>query len=224
MKDVFENNLELGNGIYTIREIAHILPYQKVHLWVNKYWDGELGCVHEKNYSWTVGTSKAVGFHTLVEFYVMVQFAEAGVKSRQLLNAHKELSTSFKTPFPFAQKAVLEGIKTDGKTIYLSLDGNTITLDGTRQLNLNFIKVFFKKLEFDDELLVSRFWPLGKNHKIVCDPHHRFGQPIVDGTNIQAEAIFRMYLAKEPMRFIADLYEIDKAFVKDAILFYQRVA
>jgi uncharacterized protein (DUF433 family) len=172
----------------------------------------------------TVEKTKDVGFHTLVEFYVMVQFAEAGVNTRQVLNAHKELSKAYKTPFPFAQKQVLENIHTDGKRIFLSTKEGTITLDGTKQFNLAFIKIFFKKLEFDGDLLASRFWPLGKEHKIVCDPHHRFGQPVVEGTNIQAEAIYRMYMAKEPVSFIADLYEISIAKVKDAVKLYKAAA
>ncbi len=222
----FENKLQLGNGIYTTVEIAHILqlPYSKVRSWITKYWDGELGQAYEGNYSWTIDKTKAVGFHTLVEFYVMVQFAEAGVSTRQVLNAHKELSKKFKTSFPFAQKAVLESIHHDGKKIYLSTNGDTVTLDGTKQFNLSFIKMFFKKLEFDGESLASRYWPLGKTHKIVCDPHHRFGQPTVEGTNIQAEAIYKMFLAKEPISFIADLYEISEVNVKDAVKFFKSAA
>lgn len=222
----FENKLKLGNGIYTTVEIANILriPYNKVHLWINKYWDGELGKAYEGNYSWSVDKTKAVGFHTLVEFYVMVQFAEAGVNTRQVLNAHKELSKSFKTPFPFAQKVVLESIHHDGKKIYLSTNGDTLTLDGTKQFNLAFIKLFFKKLEFDSDLLASKYWPLGKEHKIVCDPRHKFGQPVIDGTNIQAEAIYKMYVAKEPVSFIADLYEISEDKVRDAVKLYKTAA
>jgi len=226
MKIKFENKLQLGNGIYTTMEIANILriPYQKVHLWINKYWDGELGKAYEGNYSWSIDKTKAVGFHTLVEFYIMVQFAEVGVSTRQVLNAHKELSKTFNTPFPFAQKNVIENIHTDGKKIFLSTNDGTITLDGSKQFNLAFIKLFYKKLEFDNDLLASRYWPLGKGHKIVCDPHHKFGQPIVEGTNIQAEAIYRMYVAKEPMSFIADLYEISEDKVKDAVKFYKEAA
>lgn len=226
MPNTFENKLQLGNGIYTVQEISHILrlPYQKVNLWITKYWDGELGKAYEHNYSWKVNNTKAVGFHTLVEFYVMVQFAEAGVKIRQVLNAHKDLAASFQTLFPFAKKTVLENITTDGKKIFLCLEGITITLDGTRQLNLNFIKLFFKKLDFDNELLAARFWPLGKEKEIVCDPHHRFGQAVFDGTNIQAEAIYRMFLAKEPVDFIADLYEISSNKVKYALEFYSPAA
>ena len=222
----FENKLQLGNGIYTTVEIANILriSYQKVHLWINKYWDGELGKAYEGNYSWSVDKTKAVGFHTLVEFYVMVQFAEAGVNTRHVLNAHKELSKAYNTPFPFAQKVVLESIHHDGKKIYLSTNGDTLTLDGTKQFNLAFIKLFFKKLEFDEDLLASKYWPLGKEYKIVCDPHHKFGQPVIDGTNIQAEAIYKMYEAKEPIPFIADIYEISEDKVRDAVKFFKKAA
>lgn len=224
---MFENKLKLGNGIYTVQEIAHIfrLPYQKVHLWITKYWDGELGKVYEQNYSWQVNNTRAVGFHTLVEFYVMLQLSEAGVKTRQVLNAHKELSNSFKTNFPFAKKEVLENMSTDGTKIYLKLNGDTITLDGSKLLNLDFIKLFFKKLDFDnDDMIASRFWPLGKKINIVCDPHRKFGQPIISGTNIQSEAIYRMFLANEPIDFIASLYETSKKNIQDAITFHKNAA
>jgi uncharacterized protein (DUF433 family) len=222
----FENKLQLGNGIFTTVEIANILglSYHKVHTWITKYWDGELGQAYEGNYSWSVDKSKAVGFHTLVEFYIMLQFAEAGVGTRQVLQAHKELAKKFDTPFPFAQKVVLEGIHHDGKKIYLSRDGDTVTLDGTKQLNLEFIRLFLKKLEFDGDSLAARYWPLGKDHSIVCDPHHRFGQPVIKGTNIQAEAIHRMVLANEPISFIAELYDISENDVRDAVQLFSSAA
>ncbi|TDG35367.1 DUF433 domain-containing protein [Pedobacter changchengzhani] len=222
----FENKLKLGNGIYTVKEISQILrvPYHKINLWITKYWDGELGKAYEQNYSWKVADTKAVGFHTLVEFYVMMQFAEAGVKIREVLNAHKELASINKSNFPFATKAILENIKTDGKKIFLSANGDTITLDGTKQLNLDFINLFFRKLDFDEEKVASRFWPLGKEKEIVCDPHHKFGQAVIGGTNIQAEAIYMMYLAKEPIDFIAELYELSKSEVQHAIEFYKTAA
>jgi len=223
---MFENKLQLGNGIFTTQEIAQILrlPYHKVRKWITQYWDGELGDFYEKNYSWSINNSKAVGFHTLIEFYVMMQFAEAGVKTREVLNAHKELSLFYNTNFPFAQKEVLDNIHTDKSKIYLNQNGDTISLDGSKQFNLDIIKVFFQNLDFDNDMLASRFWPLGKNHKIVCDPHHKFGQPVISGTNIQSEVIYKMYLANEPIAFIASVYEITSKDVKDAIEFHKKAA
>jgi uncharacterized protein (DUF433 family) len=223
---MFENQLQLGNGIFTTQEIAQILrvPYYKVRKWITQYWDGELGDFYEKNYSWSVNNSKAVGFHTLIEFYVMMQFAEAGVKTREVLNAHKELSLFYNTNFPFAQKEVLDNIHTDKSKIFLNRNGDTISLDGSKQFNLDIIKVFFQNLDFDNDMLASRFWPLGKKHKIVCDPHHKFGQPVISGTNIQSEVIYKMYLANEPIAFIASVYEITSKDVKDAIEFHKKAA
>lgn len=223
---MFENHLQLGNGIFTTQEIAQILrvPYYKVNRWITKYWDGELGKVYEQKYSWSVGNNRAVGFHTLIEFYVMMQFTEAGVPTKAVLKAHKEMGEHLKTNFPFAKKEVLDNISTDGLRVFFKIDGVHITLDGSKQFNLDVIKMFFKNLDFDNEMLASRFWPLGKEHGIVCDPHRKFGQPVLDGTSIQSEAIYRMFLAEEPISFIASIYEISEAAVKDAILFHQNAA
>jgi uncharacterized protein (DUF433 family) len=215
----FENKLSLGNGIYTIREIARILrlPYAKVHRWLNTYWEGELGKFFEGNYSWKVENSQAVGFHTLIEFYILVQFAEAGVKTREVLKAHVELSKELQTPFPFAQRNVLEKIRTDGKKIFLTSNGITCTLDGTKQLNLSFIRLFLKNLEFDSDLVASRFWPLGKDKGILVDPRRKFGHPVVNKSNIYPETIYNLYKAGEPEKFIAFTYEISEEDVRHAI-------
>jgi uncharacterized protein (DUF433 family) len=106
----------------------------------------------------------------------------------------------------------------------LNVGGSSITLDGSRQFNLDFVKLFFKKIEFDKELLAARLWPMGKSKTIVCDPRHKFGQPVIDGTNIQTEAVYKMYLAKEPVSFIAELYELSEQKVKDAISYHNNAA
>jgi uncharacterized protein (DUF433 family) len=65
---------------------------------------------------------------------------------------------------------------------------------------------------------------LGKKRAVVCDPHHKFGQPVIDGTNIQTEAVYKMFLAKEKPSFIANIYEISEKKVRDAIAFHEQAA
>ena len=216
---IFENKPEIGLGIYTPSEIAKILrlPYYKVSRWIDKYWDGELGVEFEKRYSWKTGNSKAVSFHTLVEFYVMMQFAEVGVKTRRVLEAHKELSQVYDTCFPFALKEVLMGMKTDGSKIYFTSNGNTVTLDGSKQLNLEFIRVFFQKLEFDVQHLASRFWPMGKENSILVDPQRKFGHPVLNESNIFPETLFTHYKAGDPIEYISYIYKLTDKEVQDAI-------
>lgn len=218
---IFENKPQLGLGIYTPAEIAQILrlPYYKVNRWIDKYWDGELGQEFEKSYSWKTDKSKAVSFHTLVEFYVMMQLADAGVKTRKVLEAHIELSQFYNTSFPFALREVLDGVNTDGKRIFLSLDDYTITLDGTKQFNLGFIKVFFKKLEFDSNNLASRLWPLGKEKSVLIDPERKFGHPVLEMKNIFPETIYGHFKAGDPIEYISYVYKVTEKEVRDAIEF-----
>lgn len=215
----FENQVELGIGIYTTSELSKILriPYYKINRWIKKYWDGELGKEYAQKYSWEKGNSKAVGFHTLIEFYIFMNLAEAGVKTHEALRAHKQLSRLFDTPFPFAHSEVVANMKTDGKKLFFKFKDGIIALDGTSQFNLNFIDLFFKKLEFDVENLATRFWPLGKEKNIMVDPKRQFGHPVIQESNIYPETIYNLYKGKESIEYIAYLYKLNIDQVKDAI-------
>lgn len=225
MSHALQNTLSLGNGVYTVPDIVRILgvPYRKVNVWLNEYWDGKLGKAYQEKYSWRIDHTRAVSFHTLVEFYLMMQLGEAGVATTKVLAAHEELAAKFETAYPFAIQEVLENIGTDGKHIYLKTGDGTIELNGKKQFHLDYIQTFLLKLDFDKQL-ASRLWPLGKDKSIVCDPHHKFGQPVIHGTNIQTEVIYRMYLAKEPATFIASLYDLPLKKVREAISYHRNAA
>lgn len=222
----FENKLELGLGAYSISEVARILglSYNKVFRWLKKYWDGELGLEYKSQYSWISGDSQLMSFHTLVEFYVMMTFSDSGVKTREVLNAHKELSRLYNSPFPFAHRAVSRNMHTDGRKIFLATNKGIITLDGTNQLNLQLLKLFFKKMEFDSEDLASRFWPLGKDKNIVVDPDHKLGHPVINGTNIFPQVIYNHHLADESPEYISFLYDISINSVLDSIEYCKKAA
>lgn len=220
----FENIPKIGNGSFTAVEIADILnvEYQKVHRWMNIYWDGKIGKEYGYKYSWVTDGKRAVSFHTFVEFYIMMQLSEAGVKPKNVLDAHKELSHMFKTPFPFAKRIVLENIHTDKKNIFFSIEGSNITLDGSRQFNLNLVKQFFVKLDFNSDDLASKYYPLGKDKSILIDPQRKFGQPVFKSHNTFPEILFSHYKAGDSTDYIAAIYELDKADVIDAITYKTR--
>lgn len=216
----FENKAEIGTGIYTLPDLARILnlDYHKVQRLLNEYWDKRFAEEFSEKYSWTVGKSKAVSFHTLIEFYIFYQLKESGVSTQGILKAHKELSQIFKTPFPFAKSEILDGINCFGKKIVFEINNDEIIdLDSTKQLNLKFIKNFMHKLEFDNNSLAMRLYPLGKKNAVIVDPKHQFGQPTIQGTNLFPETIYNLYKKKETKKFIASSYDISVKEVNDAI-------
>lgn len=223
----FENHPEIGNGIYTLPDLARILnlDYHKVQRLLNEYWDKRFASHFSEKYSWTVSNNKAVSFHTLVEFYIFYQLKEAGVSTQGILKAHKELSEIFNTPFPFAKSQILKGMNCFGKRIVFELSKeNIIDLDSTKQLNLKFIKNFLYKLDFDKNDLAQRLYPMGKKNYVIVDPKHQFGQPTIKGTNLFPETIYGLYQNKETKKFIALSYDISLKQVTDAIEYCKKAA
>ena len=205
-----QSKLELGEGIYTVADISEILqlPTSKVRRWLRAYWN---------QYSWTIDRSVAVNFQALVEFYVLYHLGEAGIKTQEVMKAKTALSKWFNTPFPFAQKKIVENIRSDQYRIYLEFEGHIVSLDGTKQLNLEFIRQFFLKLDFDNQAIALRFWPRGKEKNIVVDPQRQFGHPIIDKTNIYPETIYGLYQGGETIPFICSAYDLAEKDVQDAI-------
>ena len=81
----FENKVEIGNGIYTLPDLAKILDldYYKIRRLLNEYWDKRFAKDFRSKYSWLVGNSRAVSFHTLIEFYIFYQFKDLGVSTQK---------------------------------------------------------------------------------------------------------------------------------------------
>lgn len=223
----FENKAELGIGVYTLPDLASILnlKYYKVQRLLNEYWDKRLANNLNSNYSWTVENNKAVSFHTLVEFYIYFQLKESGVSTQRILKAHKELSKTYETPFPFAKSEILDAINCFGKKIVFQLNHeDIIDLDSTKQLNLKFIKNFMKKLDFDKNNLAERLYPLGKRNAVIVDPKHQFGQPTIKGTNIFPDTIYNLYKSKESKKFIAASFDLSLKQINDAIEYCKNAA
>ncbi len=218
-------NSKLGEGIFSIPDIAFLLrlPKGKVRRWLNDFWDNRLAEKLNQKYSWGNGREKANNFYTLIEFYVFYQLRESGVGVKPIFAAHDEMARQLKTNYPFASAELL----TDGKSILYSLkDGTTVKADKTHQITFKeIIKDFCKKIEFSESKLAERYYPLGKQHHIIVDPNHQFGQPTIEDTNLLAETIYRMHTAGESNDFLARLYDIPVKNVEAAIsLFYNRVA
>lgn len=216
------NDIKLGQGIYSIPDLAFILrlPQHKVRRWLNDYWDARLGEKYKRQYSWGTGKEKATNFYTLVEFYVFYQLREASVGTKAILCAHEEMACDLKTPYPFASAKVL----TDGKSILYSLDdGTTVNADKSRQIAFReIIEKFCTKIEWDNAKMAERYYPLGKEHRIVVDPHHQFGQPVIEKTNLLAQTIYGLYQAGESKPFLSRLYAISAKEVDDAIALFNR--
>lgn len=215
---------QIGSGIYTIPDISKILgyPQSKVRRYVKDYWDNRLGKkLFNETYSWRNEKIKAVNFYVLIELYTCFLLREKGASIQSIMKARESMAKDLKTPYPFASHKVLLA----GSKILYELNDLIISADGSNQINLaEIIKEFAKNLDFDKNNLAIKFWPKGKKNSIVVDPHHQFGQPVISGTNVNAQGIFSMYESSEPIDAIGILYDLTEKQVWDAINFYKSYA
>ena len=222
----FDKNdiFDIGTGIYTIPDIASILrlPTAKVRRWMKEYWNEKFSQGEPNTFSQGFGKEQVTNFYTLIEFYTFYQLRLNGVSSFKINKAHDVLAKVYKTKYPFAKSNIL----TDGKNIFFSGEiGEIIEADRTLQINIKeILEPFCKSIDFDVDSLDTRFYPLGKKHEIIIDPHRQFGQPVIGDTNILTETVFDLYRAGEPLKVIANIFELTSKQVKDAIDFHLRAA
>lgn len=217
---------QLGHGIYTAPDIARLLglPTQKVSRYLKTYWDEKLGqSIFGDNYSWESanGKVKAVNFYVLIELHTFFQLQDLGVKPKAILAARQIIAQETGLNYPFATSDILS----DGRKIWYKLQDALINADRTRQTNfVQVVEQFAKKIDFDVNHNAQKFFPQGRNSQVVVNPHHQFGQPVIDGTNINAETIYRMHRSGETVEFISHLYDLNPKSVTDAINFYKIAA
>lgn len=211
---------KLGEGIYLVKDVAKILQldYAKTYRWIAGYWNGGL----EENIRYTFGEvgNRAINFLSLIEFYTFFKLRDRGLSATQIKGLHHELSLIFGTPYPFAYSNdfYIEA-RRKRKDIHYVYKESLIKFDKKHQISFDFMVAFFDKVEFDDNNLAVRFFPLAASRNVVVDPKRQFGQPTIEGTNIKTSTIYNYYLGGESNKSIANMYDLNIAQVKDAIKF-----
>lgn len=209
----------IGDGIYTAKDASRIfkIPYSKVNYWFQWYLKkGKFKLDYQ--YHFAIKDTLAVNFLTLIEMYVFYTLKENGVKTSAILKAHSILSEKLKTPYPFAQ----EDYYSLGNKIYFGNSTQLASADEKVQFTFRETLVpYSKKINFGENRLAHKFYPLGSSRSVVVDPSHQFGQPTITGTNILVATIYDWHLSKESNDFIAELYKIPVQSVVDAIDFWE---
>lgn len=213
--------LRLGGGVYSVADAAKLLhlPYSKVGYWVRNYWSKALPETVGQKYTWTSETTGlSIDFNTLIEIYVLAKLQEQGLSTKKTIKAYKQIVELTLLTRPFLHKTVIEKLLHDGANLTFEWSGALVSLDGTKQTNLGFLRDFLEKLEFDDDI-VARYYPAGKDSDVLVDPKRQMGQPILKGTNIYPETIYELVQANEPKSFIAYMYSIDEKAIDDAVTY-----
>ncbi|WP_442846678.1 DUF433 domain-containing protein [Leeuwenhoekiella sp. H156] len=216
--------IDIGNGFYTISDIAGILsiPRTKVSYLVRKYWNGKIKNYRNHNFIYDIDGALSVNFQTLIELKVFYTLKEFGISYQKVFEVHKFLSEEINTNYPFAHSTLYAS---GSDILFEYRDKTLIKADSAKQLAIrDIIEPFSQKIEYNSKKIAKAFYPLGKKHNVIVDPVHQFGEPTIKGTNILTSTIYQMYKDGDTIDLISEIYQIDNLSIKDAIEFHEKAA
>lgn len=220
MSTIIKIEPKIGEGVYLPTDVSEILrlEYRRVKYLMDTFWS---------EYTFGEKRNKAINFFSLIEFYTYFHLRNRGFTSTRIKGFHKDLQRNLDTQYPFASIKVVEPKsakpKTKSSKIWYEYMGELMRDDRTIQTSISsFVAPFLKQIDFGEDELAKRLYPFHHTKNIVVDPLHQFGQPTINGTNIQTKAIFNLYNVGESKVNISKLYDISENQVDDAIRLHIR--
>jgi uncharacterized protein (DUF433 family) len=221
----------LGVGYYTVPEASRLLKIapRSIYRWLGGYkfeaenrtvtmpplWIPELPA-HDHRLE--------LSFRDLIELRFIKAFIQAGLglqAIRACLDYAKECVADER---PFSTRK----FRTDGRTIFLESARRTgeselLDLREHQFVIKDVIARTFRDLDIDEDA-VARWRPYRGKQSIVIDPQRAFGQPIAAMSGIPTVALADAVKVEGSIQRVAQLFEVAKAVVQDAINFEKSLA
>ncbi len=216
----------IGVGLYSIPDAARIIKVGEAVLrrWVADYTNTsrDLDDHHEPVVHRRLNDHGGVlTFLELIELFVVKQFRDAGVSMQVIRKTAQVAAQRFDTPYPFATG----DFDTDGRSILHAMedsrDGSTSAEDLARGQYAfdSLMHPFFKRLDYRDHAEALRYWPLGRDGRVVLDPQRHFGAPIDARTGVPTRTLFAAVTAGvgQLLDVVADWFEVPLTAVQAAV-------
>ena len=217
----------LGLGIYSIPEAARIshvpASYIKRWLWGYKYL--VKGQVHRAGPLWTpqlpeIDDARALTFKDLIEIQFVYRFRQQGISLQTIRKTIGLATELLDRTFPLSSVR----FKTDGKKVFAQVIEDTAERGyvfdlRTGQYLLDYVLDYlYDALEYSELDELVRWWPLGKDRRVMVDPKRSFGRPIVlEG--VQTYILVSSFRAEGDVKAVADWFEVSELSVSDALEF-----
>jgi len=205
------------HGIYSITDVIRItkLSRDKVRRWfkelVSEKYEG-LQTEHKQDVdNWHIS------FLGLIELVVVGTLRDAGVPLKNIMIARKDLAKRTGKIYPFATEAINKKMHVVGKRITFDFKDGIVTLDGTGQFNLAFVKEFFAHIIFDNQGLANHILPVKGSRIIVIDPSQEGGKPCINKKGVMVDTIKMFYTGKDSIPNLMQEHNLTKHEVEVAI-------
>jgi uncharacterized protein (DUF433 family) len=228
-EDAFSNRSEpvvasnlIGIGLYTPAEASHLLSISaaKIVRWLKGHRIGERPYAPLWRPQVDIGDGHIyLGFRDLMEMRVANAFISRGLSPQKVRRAIEIARSMLKEDRPLSTAR----FRTDGRTVFIQLkkeDGSDEMVDLFLRQHVfrEIIEPSLKNIDFTDGI-PSRWWPRGKQARIVLDPQRAFGQPIEVDTGVPTAALAAAVEAEGSMEAAARIWSVPVAAIRHSVEF-----
>jgi uncharacterized protein (DUF433 family) len=214
----------VGIGLYTPSEASRLLgvPAAKISRWLRGHGIGEQHYDHLWQPEVDLGDGHVyLGFRDLMEVRVASAFIERGLSAQKVRRAIELAREMVAEERPLSTAK----FRTDGRSVFLQLtkeDGSDAMVDLFRQQHVfrEVIEPSLKNIEFVDGI-PAKWWPNGKQARIVVDPRRSFGQPVESESNIPTAVLSAAAEAEGSAEAAAKVWQVSAAAVRRAVEFHK---
>lgn len=222
----------LGTGLYSLPEAARYLRVPAITLrrWTEGY--TFTSGTRQKRHSssvlpgqpFIVDGETVITFADLIELQFVQLFRKHGVSMAVIRAAAARAAQMFETDHPFN----VHRFQTDGRRIFAEIDPSRIEEVPRERIVQDMTlgqtvigpiaQIYFRKLDYDNDK-VSRWWPIGKDSRVVLDPERNFGKPTDAASSVPLHPLYRMVRTGESIEAVAHWYDVDVEAVEAALQF-----
>lgn len=222
----------LGIGIYSIPEAARIsrVPASYIRRWLWGYKYPVKGQLHRAGPLWApqlpeVDDVRALTFKDLIEIQFVYRFRQQGISLQTIRKTIGLATELLDRTFPLSSVR----FKTDGKKVFAQViedpaeRGYVFDLRTGQYLLDYVLDYLYDALEYSEFDELIRWWPLGKDRRVMVDPKRSFGRPIVlEG--VQTNILANSFRAQGDIKAVAGWFEVSESSVSDALEFERGLA
>ena len=159
-----------------------------------------------------------VSFFDLIEVAAIGRLKEVGWSLRTI----RRVVDSCQAMFDLSRPLVTERFKTDGRDFFV-LKGEALVEVGIgrrkgEQAWTEVLDPFLKTVAYEGDL-ARRWWPIGRDRRVLVDPEYGFGLPVIQGSGVRTEIVFEQVRALESLERIAYGFNVTLEEVEHAIQF-----
>jgi uncharacterized protein (DUF433 family) len=163
--------------------------------------------------------ARALSFRDLVEVQFVHRFRQEGLSLQSIRKTIGVAARLLQESYPLSSVK----FKTDGRTILAQViepgeRGYVFDLATGQYLFEFILDYLYDALEYSEFDDLVRWWPLGKERRVVIDPRRSFGRPIVE-EGVPTAILAGSFRAEGSVAAVARWFEVPERSVEDALDF-----